>query len=234
MSRAFPPSSLAWCDVFLVGCLFCILSSKHRILQSTFSDGKILHVHWSNGTGKGILCCYLICPTLKRTVGTTPSPLGAAVSSSLLVGTVVSRLLWAIVRGEHQRLFFWLIIKWRTDKRLSSDPSCGTESMRRLSGRINRRTSLCLQSFMALCCLCSGGGRGGGGEKMKRPVQHRRKAWAIVAQKTTLTLERRAGRLSVLSGCAALPRLVSSDHAYSSAPHLRPIIIFLFPQGWWL
>lgn len=31
--------------------------------------------------------------------------------------------------------------------------------MRRLSGRINQRTSLCLQSFMALCCLCSGGGR---------------------------------------------------------------------------
>ncbi len=29
--------------------------------------------------------------------------------------------------------------------------------MRRLSGRINQRTSLCLQSFMALYCLCSGG-----------------------------------------------------------------------------
>lgn len=32
--------------------------------------------------------------------------------------------------------------------------------MRRLSGRIKQRTSLYLQSFMALCCLCSGGGGG--------------------------------------------------------------------------
>lgn len=105
---------------------------------------------------KGFLCCYLICLTLKWTVGAAPSPLVASVSSSLLVGTVVSRLLWAIVRGWHQRLFFWLIIKWRTDKRLSSDPSCGTESMRRLSGRIKWRTSLCLQSLMDARCLCSG------------------------------------------------------------------------------
>lgn len=36
---------------------------------------------------------YLICLTLKWTVGTTLSLLVAVVSSSLLVGTVVSRLL---------------------------------------------------------------------------------------------------------------------------------------------
>lgn len=100
-------------------------------------------------------CCIW---NLERTVGTTLTPLGATVISSLLVHIVVGSLLWAIVRGKHQRLLFRLIIKWRTDKQLSSDPSCGTESMRRLSGRINQRTSFCLQSFMALCCLCSGGG----------------------------------------------------------------------------
>lgn len=104
------------------------------------------------------LSVVLICPTREWMLGTTPSPLVAAVGSSLLVGTVVSRPLRAVVRGRHQRLFCWLIIKWRTDKLLSSDSSCGTESMRRLSGRINQRTSLCLQSFVA---SASETGRGG-------------------------------------------------------------------------
>lgn len=50
--------------------------------------------------------------------------------------------------------------------------------MRRLSGRINRRTSLCLQSFMALCCLCSEGGKEresapcSAGEKERAGVAH--------------------------------------------------------------
>lgn len=64
-----------------------------------------------------------------------------------------------LVEGCYRTLYC-LIIKWRADKRLSSDLSCGTESMRRLSGRINWRTSLCLQSLMALCCLRREGGRG--------------------------------------------------------------------------
>lgn len=106
----------------------------------------------------------------KWTVRTSPSPLADAVGSSLLVGTGASRLLWAIVRGLHQTLL--LIIKWHTDKRLSSNPSCGTESMRRLSGRINQTTSLYLQSFMALRCLCSGGGRKGERAPRVAPEKH--------------------------------------------------------------
>lgn len=94
--------------------------------------------------------------------------------------------------------------------------------MRRLSGRINWRTSLCLQSLMAVYCLCI---EGEGGRK-KCPVQHRTKVWACDAQRTRLNLQRCARLLSVLilsvSTVPVCP-FVLSDQAFSICYIFFPI-----------
>lgn len=94
--------------------------------------------------------------------------------------------------------------------------------MRRLSRRINRRTSLCLPSFMALCCLCSGGGR----ERKSALCSAEEKVRAHVAQRTRLNLQHCARRLFllILSVCTVpVSQFVSGDQAHSMCYIFFPI-----------
>lgn len=110
--------------------------------------------------------------------------------------------------------------------------------MRRLSQRINWRTSLCLQSLMAMCCFYVEGEK----ERKKCPVWHRARVRACDAQRARLNLQHCANRLSApMWSVGTVPVCLEwpSIHCVLRlSSYLRICQLSVFAQGrhnlWWL